>query len=479
MPIIPPINKFTKHQWMASFSTSFLTIIVWSVHFVSEFILLSRLNLPPSYILYHLGAVPIGAILSLTLFRKLKYSLLLNYFALILSIMIIIQFYSNSLMIGLLSLVGAGLCIGVINGVITEQIIFLYEEQEFTGRIVSAGSYLFILMYIGTFYLFTLEIFYPLMIVSMTLFSIVLTNKSVDHLDVPKQPEISIIGFLKDKENTSSILFSFFYGFFIINSYYAGILIFGFDDLPLLFSEFFRILFLTVVLTAFPVGFFLDFLGRKLTIIIGLYSQGILFLVLFLDEQSLVDISTNQLRFIIPVVLGFSFVLTLLGGILHFAELQPIKSSVRDRINLFTIFISIGMISGVVLEEMFFQNITIFSVILIFILFTTTSVVFQLKETLMSKEDINWRDSIQHIIILSKGGSPLYSQVMGDKVAIQNAPDELLIGGALIAISSLTKEISYDNSDLKVIKQEGYTILLEGGMHFYLHNNYIKRIRPD
>lgn len=41
--------------------------------------------------------------------------------------------------------------------------------------------------------------------------------------------------------------------------------------------------------------------------------------------------------------------------------------------------------------------------------------------------------------------------------------DELLLGGALVAVSTLIKEIAQNREKLKVIKQEGFSILFEEG----------------
>lgn len=56
----------------------------------------------------------------------------------------------------------------------------------------------------------------------------------------------------------------------------------------------------------------------------------------------------------------------------------------------------------------------------------------------------------------------LRSSVLYFTVSMQK-PDETLLSGALVAISALLKEISSKKSPLKVVRQEGFSILIEEG----------------
>jgi hypothetical protein len=55
--------------------------------------------------------------------------------------------------------------------------------------------------------------------------------------------------------------------------------------------------------------------------------------------------------------------------------------------------------------------------------------------------------------------------------------DENLLGGALSAISSLLKEISTSKKPLKVIKQEGFTILIEEGEEIIVALFIVKELK--
>ncbi len=80
---------------------------------------------------------------------------------------------------------------------------------------------------------------------------------------------------------------------------------------------------------------------------------------------------------------------------------------------------------------------------------------------------MEWRNSLQHLLVLSSGGLTLYSQPLQD---LEDQPDYqnfgekdyVLVGGALIGITKLINEITRDKK-LGVIQQEKHAILLEEG----------------
>ena len=87
-----------------------------------------------------------------------------------------------------------------------------------------------------------------------------------------------------------------------------------------------------------------------------------------------------------------------------------------------------------------------------------------MKEPLPSKSELEWREKVEHVLVLSKSGLPLYSQPLQKQ---KLAADAALAGGAIVGISSITNEITRA-SHLKVIKQENYCIMLEEGAQVLL-----------
>lgn len=85
-----------------------------------------------------------------------------------------------------------------------------------------------------------------------------------------------------------------------------------------------------------------------------------------------------------------------------------------------------------------------------------------MEETLPDKEELEWKESIQYLLVLTSSGAVLYSQEMFQDTPISDGgSNELLVGGALVAISTIVKEIVNHQGYLTVIRQESYSILLE------------------
>ena len=75
-----------------------------------------------------------------------------------------------------------------------------------------------------------------------------------------------------------------------------------------------------------------------------------------------------------------------------------------------------------------------------------------------------WRGKLEHVLVLTKSGLPLYSRSFHEK---ELKADVVLAGGALVGISFLSSEIT-QASRVKVIKQENYCIMLEEGDYIVL-----------
>jgi small GTP-binding protein len=90
----------------------------------------------------------------------------------------------------------------------------------------------------------------------------------------------------------------------------------------------------------------------------------------------------------------------------------------------------------------------------------------EMMESRPPKRETDWRSTVQYIYVIEQSGLLLYEQDMHQSYSdIGKARDSAILGGALIAISSLLKEIALNANPLKVISQEGFCILIEEGQH--------------
>jgi hypothetical protein len=101
---------------------------------------------------------------------------------------------------------------------------------------------------------------------------------------------------------------------------------------------------------------------------------------------------------------------------------------------------------------------------MIFAYFTATIVIFQTEEPLPSKVELEWRNKVEHILVLSPSGLPFYSQQL-QKLELE--ADVGLAGGAIVGISHIINEIT-QASNLKVIRHENHCIIIEEGLYTIL-----------
>ncbi len=90
----------------------------------------------------------------------------------------------------------------------------------------------------------------------------------------------------------------------------------------------------------------------------------------------------------------------------------------------------------------------------------------EMTEIKPPKREPDWRSTVQYLYVIDQSGLLLYEQDMHQTDNdIGKSRDSAILGGALIAISSLLKEIALNTNPLKVISQEGFCILIEEGQH--------------
>jgi hypothetical protein len=283
-----------------------------------------------------------------------------------------------------------------------------------------------------------------------------------ESLDELPERAVSIEHYLRKREIYPVLLLAFFIGFFFTNTYFASVLIFINMGHLENFWLFVAILFVVATLVCFPAGLLYDTIGRRWSILIGFYIQALAFLILSFFPLSI----ENPMFWVFPAVLGVGFALSIFGGIIYVFELGP-KGFTRIHAGMDFTFFGFGMIIGVVtdsaLQQLLIDNPVMLPFVLVFALFTATIVVLQLRETLPSQEELAWKKKIEQLLVVSKGGLPLYTQRLGKSVSDESGPDEMLVSGAISGITELVREISRSASKLKVIQQEGYCILLEEG----------------
>jgi MFS family permease len=207
----------------------------------------------------------------------------------------------------------------------------------------------------------------------------------------------------------------------------------------------------------------IDKLGRRYSTLIGFYIQAFAFLTLAFS------IDEFTLGVIFPILIGIGFTLSVWGAVIHIFELAP-KGYLNLQQGVVFVVFGIGAVAGVItdtlLEGLILSNPMYLPMVLIFAFLTATIAVLQVPETLPSSDELEWRNKVEHLLVLSIGGLPIYSERLSKTPAPSMGPDEMLVGGALSGISELVREISRSAADLKVIQQEGYCILLEDGGTF-------------
>ncbi|MFX0100440.1 MAG: hypothetical protein ACFFCS_12780 [Candidatus Hodarchaeota archaeon] len=83
-------------------------------------------------------------------------------------------------------------------------------------------------------------------------------------------------------------------------------------------------------------------------------------------------------------------------------------------------------------------------------------------------DESDWKESIQYLYVVQKSGILAFSQELGYIKESEKKMHEDLLASALSGISSLVKEIVNNPSPLKVIKQEGFNILVEEGEDVFI-----------
>lgn len=334
--------------------------------------------------------VPVGA------FFAIKISNKWNSIVAFLSNFILLLIFLMSLIIFLnpyytpFGLFGAGFFIGGMSGPLSINSTSSTPESTdpvFAGRLFGRGfavSSIFVIIYalLNLTINFTLTLIYFSLILIVSLVFTFFTKKDFQCIT---QENLNIITHIKNKKNLSNMAVYFFHGFFIINTYYAAILIFDWIKLGPYLNSFVLFLFTIIAIGGIPTGFIADRIGRRITIIIGLVIQALAFLILsFLNDVNIILI----VIFILFLGIGFNFIY------IGFTQLRlelPERLTLRDEISLSVGILGIGSAVGVILGEvlkyLIVTNTAYLTIVLLFIFICATIVVFQVRETLPSRSE--------------------------------------------------------------------------------------------
>ena len=260
-------------------------------------------------------------------------------------------------------------------------------DPKFGGRFFSRAmgiSSIFVIIYavmnLTVNFLLT-GIYFSLILIAIIV-SMLLSRKEFPSI---AQEHLNIINFIKNKQNLSKLAVAFFHGFFIINTYYAAILIFDLLGIVQYLNSYVLILFIVIAIVSIPAGIITDIIGRRFTVMIGLAIQALAFLILsFLTEFNII------LIIIFIVFLGIGFALIYTGFNRLETELTK-RSTLRDENFLFMGFLGIGSAVGVILGEvlkyLIITNPAYLTIVLLFVFICATIVVFQVHETLPSRSE--------------------------------------------------------------------------------------------
>lgn len=229
---------------------------------------------------------------------------------------------------------------------------------------------------------FVFTFIYFILILIITLVPVLISK---DHLQDISQEHVNTITILRSKENLPKLGVAFFHGFFIINTYYAAILIFDSLGFIQYLNGYVLILFIIVAIVSLPVGMIVDTIGRRITAMIGLALQALAFLVLsFINDFNIILI----IIFISFLGIGFVF---LYAGFSRLENELPRGLNARDEVSMSMGFLGIGAAVGVILGEVMkylivtTNNAAYLTIVLLFIFICATIVVFQVQETLPSR----------------------------------------------------------------------------------------------
>lgn len=469
---------FLSKKMLLGLTSVITSSYFWLTHFIIEFIAIINLNLAYITILYHFFGVIGGLLILVRFLSNIDYKklIIISNFLLLLFLSILLLINETLIFLVPFLLFFIGICIGIsISYTIHLPKVMLFNPY-ISGRLEFSGLFiigiivnLFILFY---FLNILMSIIFLFLLFPFIILFMYFGKEEFDKLVID---EIKIKLYLIKKDSYSILALSFFMGFFFTETYYAIINILASlvhpSELLNIILIFLFFMFCIIIIVSILAGFSHDYFGRRLNLLIGIYLQAFAFIIL---GVTLLTVSKDifPILFIFSIFLGTGFCLSTFGSFLYILETTPVNNE-RTHIflNSFT-FVSgaiIGVITLELIYELIVKNVIILPFIMLFAYFTATIIIFQLRETLPSRKDLEWKKTLKYIIIIKKSGLTLFSKqlLVQENNINENKQNDLLFGGALVGISAIIQE-AVQKSKLKIIQQEDNAILIEEGENVFL-----------
>ncbi|UJG43164.1 MAG: MFS transporter [Candidatus Heimdallarchaeum endolithica] len=464
MNLFPNLKHYSTYSWLVLVGTGVFGAFSWNLHFIIEFSTLINSNASSFiFIIFHLFFISLGSISYIFLFRNLDSFVLYLISSTTLCFSMVTMLFVNKIWLISLLLGIAGYSIGIGLVVAHYNLIYFFENPQMGARMYSLA-----LMSIAPFMI--IEAFIDrfardkkwinlsfLVLILILIFSSILVGKRKFSLFSQEEEKVELVNRI-GKYGWSS-LFALFWGFFFTNTYYSTILLFQIYELTDYLYHFVIEVAFIFFLFSYPVGLLADIIGRRITVTIGFIIQALAFLLL----PFISDINSYLLIFF-PLTIGLGFTFSIISGIVLMFETTPKKKFKLD-FSIHIIFVGLGMSSGVLLGEIIkstIQNEPMYlSLILLFIIIMAVVVLSQINETLPSKKELSWRQTLRYILVFSHNGTLLYNYEFSANKLKFSRTNSLVLAGALKAMTTLIQEMADNEEQLKIIKQEEFSILIE------------------
>jgi len=469
MKLFPPIRELSSKSWFLLIGAILWSFLIFQFHYYFEIIIVLKNSAPYYFVIFHYLGVPFGAIISIKLPRNLFFKIITGSGLIIFSFITLL--ISNEIWLIPVGYFLAGMAIGLSVSAGFFYIFPVFKNKRYSGRFFNLGvSMIFALIFLESLLNFILipflgVLFFIILFVLVILF-LLIGDRKKDSLDTYILENSNIKTFLKNRNNLSVIAFTFILGFFWVNNYYAGVLILDNSGLIDSFGTFIASTFLGALIFAFPAGILADFIGRRFTILIGMAIQSIALIIpSFVSNQDII------ILFFFPFFIGIGLSMILgIGMAVMFESAHP--KSFEYSINIYFLVFTPGMFMSVIIVEIlkpfFLINPATLTIIMLLILILATIIVFQLKETLPSKEELEWKDSIQYLYVIRKSGVPIFTYNFNEKRESEEKLHDTLLSGVLTAISTASKRIAREESPLKQVEHANFTIILEEGEEIFI-----------
>ena len=505
MSFIDELKPIITKKGFLVISGGILSSLIWILLFSFEFRALEEANasLPGDYrglyVLYHLIALPFGSLLYLLWStnhdQKMSYIVSCILLAISMAGLAVAGSTEVNPFLIIVFLIVTGLINGYVIPVIFSLLSLFFKNLEYNGRT-------YYLAYSGVIVVIILEVIIAYFIKAtndfigemlhilylMGLILVVVTTFFIgkdESILLPRKTHLRYY-LRKNVLPYPVLLLSFFIGFFMTNVYYTSNAMFYSPKFTEIMSRndqswniFLLVLFITSLVACLPSGYLYDKIGRRWSILIGFYLEAIAFISLpgiirFILETLFKDIPPTTIEEIVlliiyPVIVGMGLSLALFGGLLVVLYEQAPEGFSEIHGGISTMAFGFGMVFGVItvtaLGPIIESQQILLPFVMIFVYFTATIVIFQTDEPLPSRAELDWRRKVEHVLVLSREGLPLFSQSFQERELVS---DEILAGGFIIGIKGIINDITQAPSELKVIKHKTYCIMLEEGTHVIL-----------